>query len=109
MKRRRNLFRVDLAKVVSKYIGETEKNLGRMFDGAERSGSVLFFDEADALLGKRSELKDTHDRYASIANDLLRRLKDFDGIVILAPRRPASIDQASLRRPKRARRRRPKR
>ena len=97
MKRRRNLFRVDLAKVVSKYIGETEKNLGRMFDGAERSGSVLFFDEAEALLGKRSEVKDAHDRYANIANDLLRRLKGFDGIVILAPRRP-----------KRARRRRPK-
>ena len=88
LKRRRNLFRVDLAKVVSKYIGETEKNLGRIFDGAERSGSVLFFDEADALLGKRTEVKDAHDRYANIASDLLRRLKGFDGIVILAPSRP---------------------
>ena len=98
MKKRRDLdlFRVDLAKVVSRYIGETEKNLAGIFDDAEKSDSVLFFDEADALLSKRSEVKDAHDRYAKIGRDLLRRLKDFDGIVIVAKR-------ARRRRPRRSR------
>ena len=63
---RLDLYRIDLASVVSKYIGETEKNLSRLFDAAERSGAVLLFDEADALFGKRSEVKDSHDRYANI-------------------------------------------
>ena len=92
MKKRRDLdlFRGDLAKVVSKYIGETEKNLASTFDDSEGSDSVLFFDEADALFGKRTEVKDAHDRYANIGRDLLRRLKGFQGIVILATGRPAS-------------------
>jgi SpoVK/Ycf46/Vps4 family AAA+-type ATPase len=101
---RRDLVRVDVANVVSKYIGETEKNLARIFDAAEKSNSVLFFDEADALFGRRSEVKDAHDRYANLVR---RRLRTFDGIVILATSRPASIDPASLRRPKRTPRRRP--
>src|SRR5262249_34655405 len=63
---RLDLYRIDLSSVVSKYIGETEKNLRRVFDAAEQSGAILFFDEADALFGKRSEVKDSHDRYANI-------------------------------------------
>ena len=68
---RLNLYRIDLSSVVSKYIGETEKNLRRLFDAAEDSGAILFFDEADALFGKRSEVKDSHDRYANIEVDYL--------------------------------------
>ena len=100
---RRDLVRIDRAKVASRYIGETEKNLARIFAAAETSNSILFFDEADALFGKRSEVKDAHDRYANL---VLRRLKNFGGIVVLATGRPGSIDPASLRRPKRTRRRR---
>jgi hypothetical protein len=82
---RRDLYRIDLAPVVSKYIGETEKNLRRLFDVAERSGAILFFDEADALFGKRSEVNESHDRYANIeVGQLLDRLEEFTGIAVLA-------------------------
>ena len=79
------LFRVDLAQVVSKYIGETEKNLAAVFDSATARGNpILLFDEADALFGKRSEVKDSHDRYANLeANYLLQRAERYQGIVIL--------------------------
>ena len=75
---RLNLYRIDLSAVVSKYIGETEKNLRRLFDAAEDGGAILFFDEADALFGKRSEVKDSHDRYANIEiNYLLQRMEAY--------------------------------
>src|SRR5262249_18365132 len=74
---RLGLYRIDLSSVVNKYIGETEKNLRRLFDAAEDGGAILFFDEADALFGKRSEVKDSHDRYANIeVNYLLQRPRD---------------------------------
>ncbi len=95
----RDLLKVDLSAIVSKYIGETEKNLQRVFEGAERSDAVLFFDEADALFGKRSEVKDAHDRYANIEiNYLLQRLEEFEGIVILATNFAQNIDDAFSRR-----------
>jgi hypothetical protein len=79
------LLHVDLKAVISKYIGETEKNLDRIFKAAEDSGAMLFFDEADALFGKRSEVKDSHDRYANIeVSYLLQRMESFTGFVILA-------------------------
>ena len=81
---KRDLYRVDLSKIVSKYIGETEKNLERLFDAAESAGAILFFDEAEALFGKRSEVKDSQDRYANLEiNYLLQRLETFKGLVIL--------------------------
>jgi SpoVK/Ycf46/Vps4 family AAA+-type ATPase len=81
---KRDLYRVDLSKVVSKYIGETEKNLERLFDAAESAGAILFFDEAEALFGKRGEVKDSKDRYANLEiNYLLQRLETFNGLVIL--------------------------
>jgi len=84
---------------VSKYIGETEKNLRRLFDAAESGGAVLFFDEADALFGKRSEVKDSHDRYANIEiNYLLQRMEAYQGIAILATNMKSSLDRAFLRR-----------
>jgi hypothetical protein len=93
------MFRIDLAGVVSKYIGETEKNLRTIFDEADRMDSVLFFDEADALFGKRSEVKDAHDRYANIEiNYLLQRVENFSGIAILATNKRDHIDEAFLRR-----------
>ncbi len=93
------LYRVDLSAVVSKYIGETEKNLRRLFDAAEDGGAVLFFDEADALFGKRSEVKDSHDRYANIEiNYLLQRIESFRGLAVLATNRRDSLDQAFVRR-----------
>jgi ATPase family associated with various cellular activities (AAA) len=96
---RLDLFRVDLAGVVSKYIGETEKNLRRVFEAAERSGAILCFDEADALFGKRSEVKDSHDRYANIEVDyLLQRMEDYRGLAILTTNRKAALDRAFLRR-----------
>lgn len=96
---RMRLFRIDLAGVVSKFIGETEKNLRAIFDEADRADSVLFFDEADALFGKRSEVKDAHDRYANIEiNYLLQRIENFDGIAILATNKRDHIDDAFLRR-----------
>ena len=94
-----DLYRIDLAGVVSKYIGETEKNLRRVFDAAERSGAILFFDEADALFGKRSEVKDSHDRYANIEiNYLLQRMEDYRGLAILATNMRSTMDAAFLRR-----------
>ncbi len=96
---RMQLFRIDLAGVVSKYIGETEKNLRAVFEEADRADAVLFFDEADALFGKRSEVKDAHDRYANIEiNYLLQRIESFEGIAILATNMRASLDEAFLRR-----------
>ncbi len=94
-----HLYRIDLSSVVSKYIGETEKNLRRLFDAAEQGGALLFFDEADALFGKRSEVKDSHDRYANIEiNYLLQRMEAFSGLAILATNMKASLDHAFLRR-----------
>jgi ATPase family associated with various cellular activities (AAA) len=96
---RMRMFRIDLAGVVSKYIGETEKNLRTIFDEADRMDSVLFFDEADALFGKRSEVKDAHDRYANIEiNYLLQRVENFSGIAILATNKRDHLDEAFLRR-----------
>ena len=96
---RLDLYRIDLAGVVSKYIGETEKNLRNVFDGAEESGAILFFDEADALFGKRSEVKDSHDRYANIEiNYLLQRMEDYRGLAILCTNRRTALDRAFLRR-----------
>ena len=93
------LYRIDLSAVVSKYIGETEKNLRRLFDAAETGGAILFFDEADALFGKRSEVKDSHDRYANIEiNYLLQRMESFSGLAILATNMRSALDTAFLRR-----------
>jgi SpoVK/Ycf46/Vps4 family AAA+-type ATPase len=95
----RDLLRVDLSSVVSKYIGETEKNLRRLFDAAERSDAVLYFDEADALFGKRTGIKDSHDRYANIElSYLLQRLERFRGLAILATNSKSNIDPAFVRR-----------
>ncbi|MFJ4291432.1 ATP-binding protein [Cupriavidus sp. NPDC089707] len=94
-----DLFRVDLASVVSKYIGETEKNLERIFSAAQDADAVLLFDEADALLGKRAEVKDAHDRYANIeVAYLLQRMETHDGVVILASNLPKNLDPAFARR-----------
>ncbi len=94
-----DLYRIDLAGVVSKYIGETEKNLRKVFDAAEQSGAILFFDEADALFGKRTEVKDSHDRYANIeVNYLLQRMEDYRGLAILATNMKSALDNAFLRR-----------
>ena len=93
------LYRIDLSAVVSKYIGETEKNLRRLFDAAEDGGAILFFDEADALFGKRSEVKDSHDRYANIEiNYLLQRMEAYRGLAILATNMKSALDPAFLRR-----------
>jgi len=94
-----DLYRIDLSSVVSKYIGETEKNLRRVFDAAEDSGVVLLFDEADALFGKRSEVKDSHDRYANIeVSYLLQRMEAYRGLAILTTNMKASLDPAFQRR-----------
>ncbi len=96
---RLDLYRIDLASTVSKYIGETEKNLKRIFDAAEVSGAVLLFDEADALFGKRSEVKDSHDRYANIETAyLLQRIEAYRGLAILTTNMKASLDRAFMRR-----------
>src|SRR5512135_371176 len=93
------MFRVDLATVVSKYIGETEKNLERIFTAAHGSNAILFFDEADALFGKRSEVSDSHDRYANIeVAYLLQRMEAYPGAVILATNFKRNIDDAFVRR-----------
>jgi hypothetical protein len=95
----KNLDRVDLSVVVSKYIGETEKNLRRVFAAAKGSGAVLFFDETDALFGKRTEVHDSHDRYDNIEiNYLLKRIEEYAGVAILATRKCAKIDNAFARR-----------
>ncbi|NML46845.1 ATP-binding protein [Ramlibacter sp. G-1-2-2] len=94
-----HLYRIDLSAVVSKYIGETEKNLRKLFDAAEQGGAILFFDEADALFGKRSEVKDSHDRYANIEiNYLLQRMEAFSGLAILATNMKSALDPAFMRR-----------
>ncbi|MES2208313.1 MAG: ATP-binding protein [Pseudomonadota bacterium] len=93
------LYKIDLSMVVSKYIGETEKNLARIFDQAEHRGWILFFDEADALFGKRTRVDDAHDRYANQeVSFLLQRIEEFDGVVILASNLKHNIDDAFLRR-----------
>jgi ATPase family associated with various cellular activities (AAA) len=94
-----DLFRIDLSAVMSKYIGETEKNLSRIFDSAEGSGAILLFDEADALFGKRSEVKDSHDRYANIEiSYLLQRMESYRGLAILTTNMKSALDPAFLRR-----------
>jgi hypothetical protein len=94
-----DLYRIDLSAVVSKYIGETEKNLRNVFDAAEAGGAILFFDEADALFGKRSDVKDSHDRYANIEIDyLLQRMEAFAGLAILATNMKSALDTAFVRR-----------
>jgi SpoVK/Ycf46/Vps4 family AAA+-type ATPase len=94
-----DLYRVDLAQTVSKYIGETAKNLRTLFDAAEESGAVLLFDEADALFGKRSEVRDAHDRYANIETGyLLQRLETYSGLAILTSNLRHSLDPAFQRR-----------
>jgi hypothetical protein len=93
------LYKIDLSSVVSKYIGETEKNLGGIFDEAQESNAILFFDEADALFGKRSEVSDAKDRYANVeVNYLLQRIEEHDGTVILTTNFDQNIDDAFLRR-----------
>ena len=90
---------VDLSQVVSKYIGETEKHLARLFDAAEDSGAVLLFDEADTLFGKRTEVRDSHDRYANLeVGYLLQRVESFRGLAILTTNARAALDPAFLRR-----------
>jgi len=92
-------FRVDLAAMVSKYIGETEKNLERLFAAAEETDALLFFDEADAIFGQRSEVSDAHDRYANLETSyLLQRLESFDGLSVLATNLAQNMDDAFLRR-----------
>jgi hypothetical protein len=94
-----DLFRIDLSAVVSKYIGETEKNLRRVFDAAEEGGTILLFDEADALFGKRSEVRDSHDRYANVeVSYLLQRMEAYRGLAILATNMKEALDPAFLRR-----------
>jgi SpoVK/Ycf46/Vps4 family AAA+-type ATPase len=94
-----DLYRIDLSAVVSKYIGETEKNLRRVFDAAEVGGAILLFDEADALFGKRSEVKDSHDRHANIeVSYLLQRMEAYRGLAILTTNLKDALDQAFLRR-----------
>lgn len=94
-----DVYAIDLSSVVSKYIGETEKNLSRVFDEAEATNGVLFFDECDALFGKRTEIRDAHDRYANIeVNYLLQRIDAYDGIIILATNLRSNLDSAFTRR-----------
>ncbi|MFQ5628537.1 MAG: ATP-binding protein [bacterium] len=94
-----DLYKIDLSGVVSKYIGETEKNLERIFSEAQSSNAILFFDEADAIFGKRSEVKDAHDRYANIETSyLLQRMEAYDGVTVLATNLRANIDDAFTRR-----------
>jgi hypothetical protein len=94
-----DLYRIDLSQVVSKYVGETEKNLRRVFDTAEEGGAVLLFDEADALFGKRSAVKDAHDRYANIeVSYLLQRMETYRGLAVLTTNLKDSLDTAFLRR-----------
>ena len=94
-----DLYKIDLSSVVSKYIGETEKNLARIFAEAETSNAILFFDEADALFGKRSEVRDAHDRYANIEIAyLLQKMDEYEGVVILATNLRKNMDDAFVRR-----------
>jgi SpoVK/Ycf46/Vps4 family AAA+-type ATPase len=94
-----DLFKIDLSGIVSKYIGETEKNLNRIFDAAESADAILFFDEADALFGKRSEVQDAHDRYANIETAyLLQKMEEYEGVAILATNLRQNLDEAFMRR-----------
>ncbi|MFC5742699.1 ATP-binding protein [Dyella tabacisoli] len=94
-----DLWRIDLSQVVSKWIGETEKNLAQIFDAADAGGAVLLFDEADALFGKRSEVKDSHDRYANLEiSFLLQRMENYRGLAVLTTNNESALDQAFLRR-----------
>jgi SpoVK/Ycf46/Vps4 family AAA+-type ATPase len=94
-----DLYRIDLSTIVSKYIGETEKNLEHIFNEAQTSNAILLFDEADAIFGKRSEVKDAHDRYANIeVGYLLQRMEAYDGVAILATNLRANLDEAFTRR-----------
>lgn len=94
-----DLYKIDLSTVVSKYIGETEKNLEKIFNEAASSNAILFFDEADAIFGKRSEVKDAHDRYANVEiSYLLQRMEAYDGVTILATNLRANLDEAFTRR-----------
>lgn len=94
-----NLYRVDLSSVISKYIGETEKNLSRIFDAADKGGAILLFDEADAIFGKRSDVRNSHDRYANIeVAYLLQRMESFNGLAILTTNLKDGLDEAFLRR-----------
>jgi SpoVK/Ycf46/Vps4 family AAA+-type ATPase len=94
-----NLYKIDLSQIVSKYIGETEKNLDGVFAAAESANAVLFFDEADALFGKRSEVRDSHDRYANIEiSYLLQKMEEYDGVAILATNLQQNVDEAFARR-----------
>jgi SpoVK/Ycf46/Vps4 family AAA+-type ATPase len=94
-----NLFQIDLSTVVSKYIGETEKHLSSIFNEAEMTQSLLFFDEADSLFGKRTEVKDAHDRYANMeVNYLLQRIEQYQGLVVLSTNMQRNVDEAFLRR-----------
>ena len=94
-----DLYRIDLSAVVSKYIGETEKNLRQVFDAAEEGGSILLFDEADALFAKRGEVKDSHDRYANVeVGYLLQRMESYQGLAILTTNLRSSLDRAFTRR-----------
>lgn len=94
-----DLYKIDLSTIVSKYIGETEKNISKIFEEAETSNAILFFDEADALFGKRSEVRDSHDRYANIEiSYLLQRMEAYDGITILATNMRSNLDEAFTRR-----------
>jgi SpoVK/Ycf46/Vps4 family AAA+-type ATPase len=96
---RLDLQKIDLSQVVSKYIGETEKNLSRVFQEARESNCILFFDEADALCGRRSEVRDAHDRYANVeVAFLLQQMEDYDGVSVLATNLKQNIDEAFLRR-----------
>ncbi len=96
---RLDLYRIDLSQVVSKYIGETEKNLRRVFEAAEDGGAILLFDEADALFGKRSDVKDSHDRYANIEiSYLLQRMESYRGLAILTTNMKEALDTAFTRR-----------
>lgn len=94
-----DLYRIDLSQVINKYIGETEKNLRKVFDAAEHSGAILLFDEADALFGKRSDVKDSHDRYSNIeCSYLLQRMEAYRGLAILTTNMKQALDQGFLRR-----------
>jgi SpoVK/Ycf46/Vps4 family AAA+-type ATPase len=93
------MYRIDLSQVVDKYVGQTEKNLRQLFDAADASDAILFFDEADALFGRRTAVKDAHDRYANLeVSYLLERFERFKGLAILATNRRKDLDEAFLRR-----------
>jgi SpoVK/Ycf46/Vps4 family AAA+-type ATPase len=94
-----DLYKIDLSAIVSKYVGETEKNLDRIFREGQTSNAILFFDEADALFGKRSEVRDSHDRYANIeVAYLLQKMEEYEGVVILATNLRKNMDEAFARR-----------